>query len=361
MLGGPGPRWGSTRMWMYSLRRILYNIPIFLAIVLVMMALLRVQDPVAAYLGKSPTQAEIDQKQKDFGLDKPFYQQYAEFMRDFVMIPANLYNYAQYREARNAGEDVEAPELVRSWESNIPVVEIIGSSVPPSLALTVPALVITATLSIGIGLFSAFNRGRLPDRILMVIAVLGMSISYLVYIIFGQYWGAYLPEREIGSDWIFAVSVQGDVGSDWYTYLKPSNWLEYCALPVIISTIVAMGYDTRFYRAVMVEETSRDYIRTARAKGASERRVMVVHMLRNALIPIITRIMITLPFLITGALLVEYFFQIPGMGRTLINAVRAKDFPVIQTFVAMLALLFILSNILTDILYAMVDPRVVLK
>jgi peptide/nickel transport system permease protein len=353
-------------MWMYSLRRILYNIPIFLAIVFVMMAALRIQNPVYAYLGKSPTPEEIAAKEHEFGLDRPFLVQYAAFVADFVRMPYKVVAYQMAIRERDAaaarGEPPPPPsntKVVRSWESNIPVVELIAKSVPPSLALTVPALVLTAALAIVIGLVSAFNRGRAIDRTLMVLSVLGMSISYLVYIIFGQYWGAYLPQQH-GHN-IFAVSVDAGAGNSWDFFLRPKNWVYYCLLPVIISTVVALGYDTRFYRAVMVEETSRDYIRTARAKGASERRVMFVHMLRNALIPIITRIMITLPFLITGALLLEYYFGIPGMGRTLINAVRAQDFPVIQTFVAILSLLFILSNILTDILYALVDPRVTLK
>jgi peptide/nickel transport system permease protein len=119
-----------------------------------------------------------------------------------------------------------------------------------------------------------------------------------------------------------------------------------------------MGYDTRFYRAVMVEESARDYITTARAKGATKRKIMFVHMLKNAMIPIITRIMITLPFLVMGSLLLEVYFNIPGMGRALYDSITVNDFPVTQTLVAIFAGIFILSVILTDVLYALVDPRV---
>ena len=176
-----------------------------------------------------------------------------------------------------------------------------------------------------------------------------MSVSFLVYIILGQYFGAYKLHQWTGHE-VFAV--QG------YDTDEPNWWLHFCLLPVLISTIVAMGYDTRFYRTVMVEEISKDYIRTARAKGVTERRVMFVHMLKNAMISVITRIMITLPFLVMGSILLESFFGIPGMGMTLIIAIEAKDFPVIQCFTAVFAVLFILSNILTDVLYAVVDPRV---
>ena len=129
----------------------------------------------------------------------------------------------------------------------------------------------------------------------------------------------------------------------------------------MISVIVSMGYDTRFYRAVMVEETQAEYITTARAKGASRIKIMFVHMLRNAMIPIITRVMITLPFLVTGSILLEQFFGIPGMGYTLLSAITNGDFPVVEVFTAVFAGLFILSLIATDILYALFDPRVRLQ
>lgn len=164
----------------------------------------------------------------------------------------------------------------------------------------------------------------------------------------GQYFGAYKLNQWLGWE-LFAVS--GYEPGLW-------NWPHYCLLPVLISVIVAMGYDTRFYRAAMVEETGRDYIVTARAKGAGQAKVMFVHMLKNAMIPIITRVMITLPFLIAGSIVTEMYFNIPGMGLRLISAIEAKDFPVVQCFAAIFAALFIVTNILTDVLYALVDPRV---
>ena len=234
---------------------------------------------------------------------------------------------------------------------------MILKAIPPSMAVTIPTLFVTASIAICVGLISAFNRGRFTDKTLMFLAVIGMSISVLVYIIIGQYWGAFLPSVKF-ADWPFQVSVDASAGSSPWFFFQPKNWVAYCMLPVLINVTVALGYDTRFYRAVMVEESQRDYIRTARAKGASTRRVMFVHMLKNAMIPIITRIMISLPFVITGSILIEVYFGIPGMGRTLINAINAKDFPVIQTFTALFAALFIASNILTDVLYALADPRV---
>lgn len=323
-------------MWTYILRRTLYNIPVFLAIILLVMAALRVTDPVSAHLGKNATEEQIRLKTESFGLDDPFPVQYVRFLGQLVTF--------------DFGND-------RSWDQDLPVGKMILDAVPPSVAVMGPTLLITASIAIVVGLVSAFNRGRAPDKILMFVAVIGMSISVLVYIILGQYFGAYLPKQE-SSSWPFEVAVDASAAGGRGFFFVPSNWVAYCMLPVIINVIVALGYDTRFYRAVMVEETRKDYIRTARAKGASTFRVMFVHMLKNAMIPIITRIMISLPFVVTGSILVEVYFNIPGMGRTLINAINAKDFPVIQTFTALFAALFIASNILTDVLYALADPRV---
>lgn len=314
-------------MWIYVLRRLLYNIPVYLGIVLLLMACLRVNDPVYGYLGKNATQEAYDAQQESMGLDRPFLVQYAAFLGQLATFDFTEESWTQ--PGRTVGQ-------------------ILRDSIVPSLAITVPALLLTSTLAIVIAIISAYYRGRLPDKLMMLCAVLGMSISFLVYIIFGQYWGAYELNEHVDGE-IFAVQgyEQG-----------PGNWLHFCLLPVLISTIVAMGYDTRFYRAVMVEESGRDYITTARAKGATKRKIMFVHMLKNAMIPIITHIMITLPFLVMGSLLLEVYFNIPGMGRALYDAITNNDFPVTQMLVAIFAGIFIASVILTDVLYALVDPRV---
>ena len=317
-------------MWAYVLRRILYNIPVYLGIILLLMLALRVNDPVWGFLGKNASEELYLLKQKALGLDQPFLVQYVKFLGDLFTFDFS----------------------VESWvDKGRPVGDLIGDAIIPSLSITVPAVALTSLISICVAILSAYYRGRLPDKLMMVTAVFGMSISFLVYIIFGQYWGAYLLNEKTGTE-VFAV--QG---------YEPGvfNWATYCLLPVMISTIVAMGYDTRFYRAVMVEETNRDYIVTAKAKGASKRKVMFVHMFKNALIPIITRLMTTLPFLIMGSLLLEQYFNIPGIGRALLHAIVSSDFPVTQVLVSLFAGIFILTIILTDVLYALVDPRVRLQ
>lgn len=319
-------------MLSYVIRRILYNIPIYLVIVLVVMAMLRINDPVTAYLSKNPTEQERKLKTEELGLDRPFVVQY------FIMLKSI------------ASFDYSA----KSWyqETNT-VGEVIGPSILPSLKITVPALTISTLLSVCIGLVAAVNRGRTIDRGLMFLAVVGMSISFLVFIILGQYFGAFWLTDKVGTE-IFSIRYEPSrLTGNFF-----ADWVKFYSLPVLISVIVSVGYDTRFYRSVIVEQTTADYIRTAKAKGCSQLRVMFKHLLRNALIPIITRVMITLPFLIVGSLLLEVYFSIPGMGRTLLTHMTNKDFAVTQTIVSLLAAIFILSNILTDVLYAIVDPRV---
>ena len=312
----------------FIFRRIVYNIPVYLAIILfVMTALRQVSDPIPGHLGKNASQEEYDAFETKHGLDQPFLLQYGKFIGSLASLDLSR----------------------ESWDRpGVSVGTRLLSCMLVTLALTVPALVITSIISVSIGLVSAYFRDSFIDRALVVIAVLGMSVSFLVYIILGQYFGAYSLTRALGQP-VFSI----------YGY-RPGiqNWAFYLLLPVLISVIVAMGYDTRFYRAAIVEESGQDYIVTAKAKGASGFQILFIHILRNAMIPIITRIMITLPFLITGSVLLESYFGIPGMGYELISAINSKDFPIIETFTAVFAGVFILSNILTDVCYAIVDPRV---
>lgn len=368
-------------MYAYVLRKILYNIPVYLGIILIMMAALRINDPVAAYVGKNATAETIALKRHSMGLDRPFLPIAAENEEhpfDPSLKPWITFGgYTTTRElASGATEKVRhtvrlyspvacqyvefiwrivrldfgtKAEPYNSWQyESENVGEKLRQSVLPTVKVTVPTLILTSLVAIIVGMLSAYYRGTFLDRTMMFFVVLGMSVSVVVFIVLGQ---------TVFRDW-----VNGLVGAEVFANngYEPGveNWVRYCALPVIIGVFIGIGYDTRFYRAVMVEETARDYITTAIAKGATKPKIMFVHMLKNAMIPVITRIMITIPFLVTGSIVMEYQFRIPGMGKLLIDALTNKDFPIIQTFGAMFALIFIVTNILTDVLYAMVDPRV---
>lgn len=328
-------RIAATIPWKYIVRRTLYCIPVYMGILLLLMMILRVRDPVPAFMGKNASPEEIALKRAEVGLDQPFFTQYARFVGQLLTLDFSEESWQQ--KGRTVGE-------------------IVGGGIGSTLALTAPALLLTTLISVSISLIAAWFRGRIVDRLLVFIAVLGMSVSFLVYIIVGQYLLGFSIRSETFAP--FAISGYESIKQAGLWEYFTSKWPYYCLLPVLISVLVSTGYDTRFYRAVMVEESQRDYITTARAKGAGEGRIMFMHLLKNAMIPVITRVSISIPFLITGSFLLEMYFRIPGVGRALITAVNQADFPVVQTIGAVFAIAYLATNLLTDVLYAMVDPRV---
>ena len=215
----------------------------------------------------------------------------------------------------------------------------------PSLTLTVPLFVLGLLLGIPLALLVAFFRETYIDRLGVFVCVFAMSVSVLLYIVGAQYLIAKLLR------W-FPIS-----GFD----PDPSVVFRFLALPILVGVVSGFGGEVRFYRTIFVEEGSRDYVRTARAKGASEGRIMSLHVLRNALIPILTQVVLTIPFLFTGSLLLESFFGIPGLGSLTVDAIQGNDFSTLRTMVYIGALLFVVGQILTDLSYALVDPRVRLE
>ncbi len=215
----------------------------------------------------------------------------------------------------------------------------------PSFFLTLPIFVIGLVLSIVISLFVAFFRETYIDRMGVALAVLAMSIPMLLYIIGGQF-------------------LLGKV-LRWYPVSgfdpTPEVIWRFLALPVIIGVASSLGGSVRFYRTVFVEEIHKDYVRTARAKGAAELQIMGRHVLKNALVPILTQVVMAIPFLFTGSLLLEAGFGIPGLGAVTFEAIQANDFSTLRAMVFLGSLLFILGQILTDISYTLVDPRIRLE
>lgn len=230
----------------------------------------------------------------------------------------------------------------RSDADDTPIGTRLREGAIPSLSFTAPTFAIGLVLGITLSLFVAYFRDTYIDRTGVILAVLGMSISGLLYIIGGQY----LVGKVL--HW-FPIS-----GFD----PSPAVILRFIALPVIIGVVSGVGGDLRFYRTVFVEETSRDYVRTARAKGAGDGRIMAHHVLGNAMIPILTRVVVAIPFLFMGGLLTESFFGIPGLGAMTVDAIHGNDFATLRVMVYIGALAFISFQIFTDIAYTWVDPRV---
>jgi peptide/nickel transport system permease protein len=312
---------GSKSVGKYIARRLFFGIPIVLGVTLVTFILFHVfgGDPVSQFLGKNATAADLEALRKEYGLDRPLLAQYFEYLGQILRL-----------------------DFGRSFVTRQPVMSMLARGVGPTLSLTVPAVLAITVIAVCTGLLAAYFRGRPVDRLLIVLAVIGMSVSFLVYIVFGQYLLAFR--------WPL-FHIHG------YEESFVGRWA-YLALPMIILVVVSTGFEARFYRAVMVEEAEKDYVVTGIAKGLSRTRVLFRHVLPNAAVPIITQVMISVPFLVTGSLLLESFFGIPGLGGILLESIDRADFPVIKACTVLISIVFVLTNIATDVLYAIFDPRV---
>ena len=312
-------------MLAYLVRRLWQTIPTLIGVVLLVFLLFNWVGGDPAYLlaGKISNPEQIESIRRQLGVDQPAYVQLWLFV-----------------------QQIASGDFGTSWSTNEQVSEIFATRLGPSLTVLVPLLVIDTLLAMAAAMLVAYLRGSLTDRLVMIGCTIGQSISILVYIIVFQYLLAY----RLG--WF---PVQG-----W-----SANFLEnvfvYSLLPIFVGVIVSLAPDTRLYRSFFLDEINQDYVRTARAKGLSEMRVIWVHVLRNASIPIITNVMIQLPGLLAGAFLIERFFSIPGIGREVLLAVERSDFPVIKAVTIYVAIATMVTNLLADLLYKAVDPRVQLK
>lgn len=224
-----------------------------------------------------------------------------------------------------------------SAEYGMPVARVLRNGLGPSLAVTLPILVGGTVLAIMFGLLCAMWRGQGIDRTILLVSTVLMSVNYIIWVLAGQYLLAF--RLHLFPIWGF------------------ENWT-YVLLPALIGIVAGLGRDIRFFRAVILDEIYKPYVRTAWAKGLSPMRVMVRHVLRNSLIPIVTYVSLSIPFLITGSLLLESFYGIPGLGCVSLNAMHSSDMSVVRALVIVGALLYQAVNLLTDLCYAWLDPRV---
>lgn len=305
---------------MYVLKRLLYAIPVFFGIKAIVFLLFTVAagDPAEKLAGRHATPEKIAEIRHRLGTDRPLDEQ---FWHDFFSF-----------------------DLGRSLFTDRPVSERIREGIVPSLSLAAPAFAVETILAVSLALFCAFYRGGLADRLVILLTAAAVSVPSLAYILFGQYFLAYRWN-------LFPIF--------GYEPL-PAGWL-FLALPGVISVLLSLGSEVRFYRAVMLEEMGQDYVRTAASKGLPTGKILFGHVLKNSMIQIITRVIITIPFLILGSLLLESFFGIPGLGNLTIEAINQNDYPVVKAFVLIGSFLYIVFSILTDVCYALVDPRVRLK
>src|SRR5512133_672393 len=312
-------------MLSYLLRRILQMIPTLAGVVLLVFFLFKFfgGDPAEILGGLQASPAQIESIRNQLGLNKPWWGQLWLFVTK-----AATFDWG------------------RSWATNESVATIFRTRLPATLTIMLPILVLEVGLAIVCGMAVAYVRGSLTDRVVMVVTTVALSISFLVYVIVGQY--------------VFAFRLGWFPVQGWSdSTLK--NLAVSAPLPVILACLVSLAPNTRLYRSFFLDEIGHDYVRTARAKGVPEKTILFKHVLRNAMIPLLTNVATQLPGVFIGSFLIEVFFSIPGLGREVYAAVGRGDFPVIQAVTIYLAALTMVINLVTDVLYKFVDPRVVLK
>jgi len=309
----------------YLIRRLWQMVPTLFGVVLLVFLLFKGfgGDPAEILGGLNATPQQVDAIREQLGLNQPLWVQFGIFLKQIVTF-----------------------DWGRSWATNEAVSNLFATRLPATLTVMLPILILDALLAIPFAIAVAYVRGSLTDRAIMIVTTVALSISFLVYVIVGQYYFAF----QLG-----LFPVQGWSDSVW------TNLTTYAPLPVLLAVLVGLAPQTRLYRSFFLDEISQDYVRTARAKGLTEKTVLLKHVLRNAMIPILTNVAVALPGIFVGSFLIEVFFSIPGLGREILLAVNRSDYPVIQAFAIYIACITMVVNLATDVLYTLVDPRVVLR
>lgn len=313
-------------MTRYLVRRLLYVIPTLIGVSLLTFLIFFAIFPPEMIARnnlstRSPTKEQLDQWIKDHGYDKPKAKLFADHMESLLLL-------------RFGNSDL----------TKEPIWERIRSGAPASLELAGLSFFVTLGCGLALAVIVAYLRGTYIDVVTMGMAVVLMSIPIVVYVVAVQFlFGKVLRAGPVAG------------------YQPGLTSLRFMLLPVVVALATGIGYYVRLYRTFLLDETNQDYVRTARAKGVDEKRVLFKHVLKNAMIPVITTTVSAIPSLILGNIVLESFFGIPGLGNYLISTVHAQDFAVVRAMVYLGTLLYIVGLLLTDILYAVVDPRVRLQ
>ena len=314
-------------MFRYACKRLLELIPTTFGILVLTFVLFHVVggSPAEVILGKNATKESIAAFNHKYGYDRPLL---INFRDEKPFWDSQFLNFVGQLAKGDLGVSTEYDE---------PVVDILKRGVGPSLSLTVPIMIAGTLVALSLALFCAAFRGRAPDKAVLVMSTVLMSVNYVVWVLAGQFVFAY--KCGFFPIWGYKSAF-------------------YLVLPVVIGVFSSLGVDVRFFRTAILDEIYKPYVRTARAKGLSGAAVLVKHVLRNSLIPIVTYISLSIPYLFTGSLMLESFFGIPGLGNVSLNAIHSADMAVVRAVVVLGALLYQGVNLLTDLAYAWLDPRV---
>ena len=311
-------------MFAYIARRVAATVPVMVMVALVVFAMLRLTpgDPAAILAGDDATAAQLEQIRRSMGLDQPILTQFGVWMGQL---------------ARG--------DLGVSLLSGKPVLDLISNRVGPTVALALATIAVTVIVAVPMGIIAARNRGKMLDRAVMTLSVFGFSVPTFVI----GYLLIYLLALKLG--WF---PVQG------YKPMANGLWpfAQRLVLPSLALSGIYIALVARITRSSIIEVMGEDFIRTARAKGARERSILLRHALRNSAVPIVTIIGIGVASLITGVVVTESVFNLPGLGRLVVEAVLARDYPVIQGMILLFSLTYILINLAVDVLYTVFDPRI---
>ena len=318
-------------MLKYVLKRLWETIPTTIGILLLTFVLFNVVggSPAEVILGKNATAESVAAFNRKWGYDKPLIIGMRDGGRGIRgWWDSQFFNFIGGLCKGDFGYSIENQE---------PVVEVLKRGVGPSLSLTVPILVGGVIVALMLALLAAAMRGGWVDKVVLVFSAVLMSVNYVIWVLAGQFFLSY--KAGLFPVWGYENAF-------------------YLALPVLIGVFSSLGTDVRFFRTAILDEVYKPYVLTARAKGLSGWTIMTRHVLRNALIPIVTYVSLSIPYLFTGSLLLESFFGIPGLGSVSINAIHSADMAVVRAIVVLGALLYQFVNLLTDVLYAFLDPRI---
>ena len=311
-----GPRYTSDPMMAFLARRLLFTVPVAWIVVTLVFALIHLVpgDPVAQMLGEGASVTEIERMRSELGLDRPILQQYGTYMSRLIRGDMGI-----------------------SFRNQEPVVESIRTRYPATVELALASLIFSVLIAVPLGVWSAIRRGQRIDRSIGFISLLGVS----------------LPNFALGPLLILLFSIALGLlpvsGREGWAHL---------ILPAVTLGGALAAITTRMVRSSMLEEIAQDYVRTARAKGLSERTVLFRHALRNGLIPVLTVIGLQFGTLLAGAIITETIFAWPGLGRLTVQAINARDYPLVQGCILAIALTYIVVNLVTDVLYSVADPRI---
>ena len=350
-------------------KRLLYGLLVLLGVVTLVFFLFNILpgDPARMMLGQRADQESIDIINRDLGRDKPIGMQYLNYLNDLAPIsfhnnddPSDYFylapdKYAPYTTLLKLGSTsvvLKAPYLRRSYQSQRKVSEVIATAFPQTAILAVVAMLFALALGITLGVVSALHKDTWIDRTVLVFSTLGMSLPSFFAAILIAWLFAYVLADWTGLNMFGNLYTVDDYGCGEYIDLR--NLI----LPALTLGIRPLATLTQLTKNSMLEALSQDYIRTARAKGLSHRRVVVHHALRNALNPVVTSASGWLASLLAGAVFVEYVFDWKGMGVVIVDGLEKYDFPIVMGTILFICLLLVVINILTDILYGILDPRV---